>query len=1368
MAERLGSAVLELKTDSKGYVKGVKAAEKSAGRLEKRFASAKKGMAGYTKGLKQAGIGIAAVAAIATAAALALFKLTANFAAQGDKLAKTSKQIGVGVVQLQKWQFAVERSGADGEKFVKALIKMRVELERVALGETAESASAFERLGIEINDLTTGSILPLEELLPLLADKIAALTNEQEKASVAALIFGTRMGPQLVPFLNEGSKGIEALGDKLEELGFISEEAAALSEDFVDAQRNLTQSTTSLKSIIATELMPRMTDLINNLSLWISKNDELIGQKVDKFLQGLVDVLPAVVSLAQKTAAAISAIAQGVRDVKTAAEEVNAFLKQFAPEVKEGQPGLLDFLFLGLGKGILVVEETEEAINGLDSSINDFNETLEETPPILDDVFIPLSKVTKGLSDAEKAQEAFTQSIDDQIASIERELAIFFLTREQLIKYEADVLRATLASEGFNEAELAKINLLEKERLALLKLESIRAQVDEIAAALGGQLAEGFKEGADAAEDELDSLGVFAATVAANINTAFADTLTELIFDFENFGDSIKNVLRSILNAFFQMIATIATNPIRLGLEASLSGGSGAGAGVAGGAGGLGSSILGGLGGAGGLFGASGSFTALGSVLGFGSSTVGFAATLGAAIPAIGIILAAVAIAIPLIMSLLKKSPKIDIDIGVLKREIDGEMVKRGANVQEFLDALDAPNSDLAKEIVRFSTVQGGVGLKGKAREKVRLAILTVIGGSIEAIQLIIAKLPEEMFLALSESLLSAEIDIENFKGGDKLLEFDKKGKKVMQDLMDFISGTLPARFFASLSESFFVPMLETLGVTSEGAQELMDDFVESLKGASPEAAKILGEEFIATIDAYVDVFNLLNEGMKGVMGKALDDIRALATSLDIESATGIPTLREIEAALQDLFETGQLTAEVAQDFLLLRAAVISLTVGLAQSISRITSIISQLDADIVGLGGSAIGGSGGIREAIDSLQNLLDNEGLSLDEREAILNELNRLADQLGATELANMQQAIQGNIAAVNSQIQNLQLLKTVEADKNQAALNALNEQLNLVEALESFIEGIRNNISSLLLAPGGPESVSERLSRARGGIADLFAQLAGASPEDQLGIASQLQDLLNELNTLRQEGFQAPSAESDDLFREIVLNLEKLEGLLEPARSSEEIQASIETIEAASQVLLSSIDSQIASFQSQLTGLQSTGNQLTGAVAAEIRALKEAIRAEFVLILEERLLQLEEVTSTGFEVELDALNSIDKSGMESVQIENEMLITLRSMAAQITGGGLSQSTNPFAANFVPGFAQGGFVPPGVDMVAMLHGGSQGEDVIPRDGNSGNVYLTLPPMTFSASQVVNPKMFMSELMKSLHDRRVTDEIVKVTRGRK
>lgn len=1552
MASKLGTAVLELLTDSKGLNKGIKDAHSQTKKLDKQF--------GITaKQAKIAGAAILGVVAAATGLAALSIKAAIEFEDSFTGVRKTvdatekqfkqlekglkdlSKQIPVNINELNGIAEAAGQLGIKRENIVKFTrvmadlgvatnltgIEAATMLAKFDNVTTGGAQQTFEQLGATIvflgNNLATterevvematrlagaGAQIKLTQADILsLAGSLSSVGLEAEAGGtafsrvmvemqnavldggdslkifnqviqgdfrkafkedaaqainsfIAGLARMSEEGKNINPILDDLGLGAIRVSDSLKRTGNAVEklsgnldggrkafkEMNALTEEAAKRyattsnQMKLLKGRIELVAItVGNSLLPEVNKLVAELIKWVDENEELITQDVKGFIDGIKDVLPALITLAKATADAIGFIATGIAGVVKAAKDAKSFIDKTNAQNSHlrgaGQPGpglqlpptqeellertrkrageleqlkMLEQANEALGQSVLnglvpAQKALDEAMQNTFFTMEEGNEVLEKTEDAAGDAKGAVDDLSggdgggsgdglKGLSGAaseaekaleafEKRQESFTESLADQIESLEDEILLFGKTSDAVIKYEAAKLRAKVVEEGFNEELLIQINRLETLGLQLDRLERIDALKEKFSQFFPFEKSkDDFEEFGEVAEKELTAIDVFAADIASNINSSFADALESLVFNIDGLKDAWKSALRSMANAFFQLLSTIVTNPIRIALEGSLSGG-GAG-GAAGGAGGIGSI----LGGAGGLGGIGSSFGALGGLFGIGGASgaasanavlgglgggslvgtggVGFLGTLGAALPAIGAIVAAIAIAIPLIASLFKKKPKIDVDIGVLKEKVDGEIEKRGANVQEFLDALDDTNGELAKQLVRFSTVQGGVGVKGKVREDIRKAILTVIGGTIESVQTIINQLPKDLADRLNESLLSAEVNIENVFGKDKLLEFDEKGKKVAEKLQDFISGTLPAHFLASLSEDFFVPMFESLGVIPEAAQSMMDDFISSLEGVSPEQAAALTEDFLSNLDAYVDVFNLLDGGIKGIFEQAITDIQSLSSSLEIESASGIPSLGEIQAGLENLFEAGKLTAETAQQFLALRQAVIDLNLGLSRSISNTTSTIAQLDSDIVGLDGSAIGTTAGIEAAISQLQGLLDSEGLSLDERESILNELNSLTDQLAASELEKAQQGIQLQTESVNSQIQNLQRLKTVEAEKNQAALDALNAELSIVEALESLLEAIRRNISSLLLAPGGPESVFERIGRARSNIADLFAELATASPEDRAGIASEIQELLNQLDSLRQEAFQAPSAESDDLFREIIGGLEQLEGMVEPARSAEEIQASIEDIERASQAYLSSIDSQISSFQSKLTTLQSSGNQLTGEVADRVRELKESIRDDFVQILEARIEQLGEVAGTGLQdiVAVEEAELIElREHSNSLNAIAGFTQAMASIGAGATGGG--GGFNP--ADFVPGFARGsnGFMNFGKGTLAMLHGVERVQTKEQAAASTPNVYLTLPPLTFAPNQVVNPQMFVKELFKNLHNPIVTRELEKI-----
>jgi len=1021
VAEKLGQAILELRTDSKGYTKEIKGAEKLARDLEKRFGLTQGSLGKFTGGLKTGAIALGIFAAATAAAGFALFKFVQGVAAQGEAIGKAAKRIGIGVEELQKFQFAAETSGSSAQELENGLRRLARAVDEVAQGKTEGSAAALLRLGGSIEQAVKAGE-PLEKLLPLIADRFKAMEDPIKKSALAQEIFGSA-GTKLIPLLNEGSEGIKELTDQAERYGVLSADVVQKSEDFDDSLTNLKQSMTGLRGVLAQDLLPEFTNAINKTADWIAENRELIGQDVKGFIEGIKlaidnlkiafnNFLPGLTGVSSefgvlttaivtvneslillqkaavgvKTLAALGKFAQG--DI-LGARELDRQAKQAVLSIKEQEKALTSFIVKQKGVVEVNAEVRQEELK-LDEAQKIIAKSIENRKKETESLIPVIEATTEADKELNKALEEQAQIDEDALGQIEsladqwNEAAdTFNMTAGEVRKYTLDTIAANAASMGLSEEGLAAVKkALEDAANAMSRLnfkEAVQAAM-EFADELGAGIADSLEKGVEAGEEALDSLDDFIGEVAGNISDTVANMLTAAFTgSFDDITRSWKDMLKNLLNVFAQFASAIITNPIRIALEGVLGGTGGAGGGGAKDAVGGG---LGLLGGAGSLFGPSGSFTALGALFS-GNSAVGFGATLAGALPAIGLIIGAAVTAISIILPLLKKTPRLDIDFDSVKTELG----RRAAVISELLDP------DFFKDSIgQVSVKRGGVGLGLGGDEAILDLIQERISDSIESIQAIIAQLPQEIFNKLNETLLSAELDIDTVIGGERFLEFDAKGKKIAEKFQAFIEGELPAKVFASIRETFFLPAFESLGVASEQAQALIDKFLADMQAAgSREERAQIGAEFLQLFDAYVDVFNLINDGVQGVFEKAISDIRAMSAALDIEAANGIPSLGQIQQALEDLFHTGQLTAETAQQFMQLRQAVVDLTLGLAQSISNITSIISQLNTDIVGLGGSAIGTSDFIREAIDQLQGMLDNEALSLDEQADVVTEVRK-----------------------------------------------------------------------------------------------------------------------------------------------------------------------------------------------------------------------------------------------------------------------------------------------------------------------------------------------------------------------------------------
>lgn len=212
-------------------------------------------------GLRQAGIGLSA-AATSVLAPLAL--ATRAFAAAGDNLHKMSQRTGISADNLSALSHAAELSGANVGELENGIRRLQRSASEAADG-TASYAEAFDRLGVSTTD-ASGQLKPTEQLLLETADALARMDNHTQKAALAQEIFG-RAGTRLLPMLDQGAAGINAMMQEARDLGLVlNDPAAAAAAELTDA---LTRLQTVLKRVwqtIGEALSPAVTQLANAMA----------------------------------------------------------------------------------------------------------------------------------------------------------------------------------------------------------------------------------------------------------------------------------------------------------------------------------------------------------------------------------------------------------------------------------------------------------------------------------------------------------------------------------------------------------------------------------------------------------------------------------------------------------------------------------------------------------------------------------------------------------------------------------------------------------------------------------------------------------------------------------------------------------------------------------------------------------------------------------------------------------------------------------------------------------------------------------------------------------------------------------------------
>lgn len=189
-----------------------------------------------------------AVAAAATAFA-AMTKRTINTM---DAMAKMSAQAGVSVESLSRLGFAADLSGLNTEKLSTNLIRLTKGMSDASQG-IGEAKKGFDALGID-----GGSIKSADEALLQIADRFQQMPDGAEKTAIAYQLFG-RAGAQMIPMLNQGRAGLQAMGDEAERFGIVlTTDGAKAAEAFNDNLTRLGSVFTGVFHQVANFVLPTL------------------------------------------------------------------------------------------------------------------------------------------------------------------------------------------------------------------------------------------------------------------------------------------------------------------------------------------------------------------------------------------------------------------------------------------------------------------------------------------------------------------------------------------------------------------------------------------------------------------------------------------------------------------------------------------------------------------------------------------------------------------------------------------------------------------------------------------------------------------------------------------------------------------------------------------------------------------------------------------------------------------------------------------------------------------------------------------------------------------------------------------------------
>ena len=197
-----------------------------------------------------------------------------EYANQGDRIAKTSRLVGLSVKDYQAFDQAARHAGMSTEEMDNALKRFNVNLGKAKAGDD-KSFKVFDAIlgGKNISDFKDST-----SLLAAVADGYAKLGSAEQKAMVSQELFG-KSGLKMSELLKNGG---EDLKKPLESAvpGF-SDQGAKDAEAFNDALQDMRGIIKSIKISVMEDLFPVFTDLFRTVQGFIKDNGPEIKEQID-------------------------------------------------------------------------------------------------------------------------------------------------------------------------------------------------------------------------------------------------------------------------------------------------------------------------------------------------------------------------------------------------------------------------------------------------------------------------------------------------------------------------------------------------------------------------------------------------------------------------------------------------------------------------------------------------------------------------------------------------------------------------------------------------------------------------------------------------------------------------------------------------------------------------------------------------------------------------------------------------------------------------------------------------------------------------------------------------------------------------------
>lgn len=248
-------------------------------RMSREMRGLSRAMAPLGRAARSAAGGMARLAGLSGAVSLgAAAASIKGFADEADRLAKLGRMTGFAVQQLRDLEHVGGLVGISQQKIAAATGTFNKRLGELRAG-TGMLASVLKKTNPELlKQLKTAETTP--EALEAVISAMRALPNEADRAALAAAAF-SKANQEMSQFATLSADELSKLVAEGRNLrGVLSDDAANKAEAFNDSLYRVGQAVKGIRDAIGTDLMPKLTPLVEKLAEFAVLNREAMSSNI--------------------------------------------------------------------------------------------------------------------------------------------------------------------------------------------------------------------------------------------------------------------------------------------------------------------------------------------------------------------------------------------------------------------------------------------------------------------------------------------------------------------------------------------------------------------------------------------------------------------------------------------------------------------------------------------------------------------------------------------------------------------------------------------------------------------------------------------------------------------------------------------------------------------------------------------------------------------------------------------------------------------------------------------------------------------------------------------------------------------------------